>query len=55
PTCHEIGDSEDENNDDLHLTDDVLQHTPFYRENDSFLYDLQDHPEVYASTCESEV
>ncbi|MCD7464515.1 hypothetical protein HAX54_052912, partial [Datura stramonium] len=50
----ELGDSRDDNDDYLQPTDDVPQNTSFHGENVPFLHDLQDHPEVYASTCELE-
>ncbi|MCE3051366.1 hypothetical protein HAX54_049606 [Datura stramonium] len=49
----EMGDSGDNHDDDLQPTDDVPQNTPFHGENVPFLYNLQDCPEVYASTRES--
>ncbi|MCD9645624.1 hypothetical protein HAX54_034667 [Datura stramonium] len=50
----EMGDSRDDSDNDLQPTDDVSQNKLFHRKNIPFLYYLQDHPDVCASTCESE-
>ncbi|KAM3203901.1 hypothetical protein P3L10_027310 [Capsicum annuum] len=49
-----MSESGDDNDDDQQPVIEVPQNIPFYRENIPFLNDLQNHPEVFASTSESE-
>ncbi|KAM3285708.1 hypothetical protein P3S67_024507 [Capsicum chacoense] len=48
----EMSDSGDDNDDDQQPVIEVPQNILFHRENIPFLNDLQDHPEVFASTSE---
>ncbi|KAF3627606.1 hypothetical protein FXO37_29781 [Capsicum annuum] len=50
----EMSDSGDDNDNDQQPGIEVPQNIPFYRENIPFLNNLQDRPDMYASTYESE-
>ncbi|KAF3631623.1 hypothetical protein FXO38_26582 [Capsicum annuum] len=50
----EMSEYGDDNDDDQQPAIEVPQNIPFHRENIPFMNDLQDHPEVFASTHESE-
>ncbi|PHU05501.1 hypothetical protein BC332_26323 [Capsicum chinense] len=49
-----MSDSGDDNDDDQQPGIEVPQNIPFHRENITFLNNLQDRPDMYASTHESE-